>query len=133
MKQLSPRENEVINLVSNGRKTREIAIDLGISERTVDAHRSNILQKLGAANSEHAVRLAIQHGFVSIKLGYGMEVSSNGETARVMNDPLILIPSKGVKLFLDAIDEHCENNEPLPRESIESFFTKIKNLQGSTI
>ena len=76
MKQLSPREKEIIGLISKGRKTKEIAIDLGISTRTVDAHRSSIMQKLEAVNLSQAIRIAIELGDIvlsSIAIGYLIE------------------------------------------------------------
>ncbi len=44
---LSPREREVLDLVHQGRSTKEIAGELGLSARTVDIHRANIKRKLG--------------------------------------------------------------------------------------
>jgi DNA-binding CsgD family transcriptional regulator len=64
MKNLTPREKEVLALVSNGKKAREIGELLGISTRTVDAQKSNVLRKYGAVNMQHAVRLGIEKGDV---------------------------------------------------------------------
>jgi DNA-binding NarL/FixJ family response regulator len=47
---LTPRELEVVKLIFDGNKSREIADMLGISIKTVDKHRSNILQKIGIHN-----------------------------------------------------------------------------------
>lgn len=47
---LTPRELEVVRLIFDGRKSREIAEQLAISIKTVDKHRSNILQKVGIHN-----------------------------------------------------------------------------------
>lgn len=44
---LSTREKEVINLLINGKSNKEIASELNISQKTVDFHRHNILQKMG--------------------------------------------------------------------------------------
>ena len=51
---LSPREQEVARLVAQGKLNKVIADELGISERTVQAHRANACQKLGV---RHAVGL----------------------------------------------------------------------------
>lgn len=48
MDTLTPREREVLNGIVAGHRNKAIAIDLGISERTVETHRANIMQKSGA-------------------------------------------------------------------------------------
>jgi DNA-binding CsgD family transcriptional regulator len=55
---LSPREREVLGLVSQGLRNREIGQRLFISEPTVKAHVRNIMRKLGARSRGHAVSLA---------------------------------------------------------------------------
>lgn len=67
-KQLTPREKQVIDLVSIGLNSAEIAKLLSVAVRTVDAHRSNIIQKYGAANLAHAVRMAIERGDLPISV-----------------------------------------------------------------
>lgn len=62
---LSPRERQVLTMVAMGHTNREIAASLGISHRTVEIHRSNILTKLGAHNSPEAVRIAVDAGLIS--------------------------------------------------------------------
>jgi DNA-binding NarL/FixJ family response regulator len=52
---LSKRENEVLKLICNGYSNNEIALMLGISRRTIEGHRSNLLCKTGAKNSIHLV------------------------------------------------------------------------------
>lgn len=54
---LTTRENEVIEMCSAGFSSKEIGEKLKISYRTVHAHRQNCLQKLGARNIAHAVKL----------------------------------------------------------------------------
>ena len=61
---LSPRETEVTKLVAEGRSTREIAETLMISEKTVERHRGNILEKLGIENRVELTRYAIRRGLV---------------------------------------------------------------------
>jgi DNA-binding NarL/FixJ family response regulator len=53
---LSAREREVIRLLSEGQRAREIAVMLGISTRTVEGHVAKIREKLGARNRADAVR-----------------------------------------------------------------------------
>jgi DNA-binding NarL/FixJ family response regulator len=61
---LSPREREVLRLVAAGRSNKEIASDLGVTERTVKFHVTAIFNKLGAENRASAVTIAHQRGIV---------------------------------------------------------------------
>jgi DNA-binding NarL/FixJ family response regulator len=61
---LTAREREVLKLVSEGRKNREIASLLFISDQTVKVHRKNIMRKLNMRNISDLVRYAIKHGLV---------------------------------------------------------------------
>jgi two-component system, LuxR family, response regulator FixJ len=54
---LSGREKEVLQLVVDGRANKVIALDLGLSERTVEVHRGNIMDKMGAQSLAHLVRM----------------------------------------------------------------------------
>lgn len=56
---LTEREREVLALVAKGYTSREIGEKLGISGRTVDVHRANLLGKTGARNTADLIRLAI--------------------------------------------------------------------------
>jgi DNA-binding NarL/FixJ family response regulator len=59
---LTAREREVLARVARGLPNRQIAEDLGITERTARTHVSNILAKLGLASRTQAALLAVQHG-----------------------------------------------------------------------
>ena len=61
---VTPREEEVLKLVAEGYSTREIAKTLGISAKTVDRHRANILQKLGLRDRLALTRYAIRAGLI---------------------------------------------------------------------
>jgi len=63
--QLSPREREVVRLIARGRTNKEIAKRLSISERTVERHRSSIMNKLGLQNHAELVAYAVQQGIMS--------------------------------------------------------------------
>lgn len=52
---LTPREKEIFNLLINNYSTRDIAEKLGISEKTVRNHISNVIQKLGVDSRIQAV------------------------------------------------------------------------------
>ena len=59
---LSPREVEVLHQLAGGRTNREIADELGISERTVDRHVSNLYTKLDVSTRAAATAWAYEHG-----------------------------------------------------------------------
>ena len=61
---LTPREVTLLRLVAEGKSTKEIATELGISFKTAVCHRSRILQKLGVHETASLVRLAIRAGLV---------------------------------------------------------------------
>ena len=61
---LSPRESEVLKLIAEGHTSKEIAALLVISEKTVERHRSNILEKLGMRDRVDLTRYAIRRGLV---------------------------------------------------------------------
>ncbi|HZP46064.1 MAG TPA: response regulator transcription factor [Candidatus Binataceae bacterium] len=58
---LTPREREVLRLVSQGATSKEIAQELGISPKTAQIHRENLKQKLDLRTTADLVRYAIRH------------------------------------------------------------------------
>ena len=61
---LTPRESQVVKLIAEGSTNREIAGELMISEKTVERHRANILEKLGMRDRVELTRYAIRRGLV---------------------------------------------------------------------
>jgi DNA-binding NarL/FixJ family response regulator len=61
---LTPREKEIVKLIAEGHSAKEIADTLVISTKTVDRHRSNILQKLGMRDRLDLTRFAIRAGLI---------------------------------------------------------------------
>jgi DNA-binding NarL/FixJ family response regulator len=61
---LSPRELEVVKLIAEGYSGRQIAEELVLSEKTVERHRSNILEKLGLSDRVELTRYAIRRGLI---------------------------------------------------------------------
>lgn len=59
---LTPREREVLQLIAEGHHTKRVAVKLGISPKTVLAHREKIMKKLGMDSVAGLVRYALQEG-----------------------------------------------------------------------
>jgi len=62
---LTRREHEVLELITRGRSNKRIALELGISEKTVKTHVGHLLAKLGVSDRTQAALLAVQHGLVA--------------------------------------------------------------------
>jgi len=62
---LSSREREVVQLLAEGRTSKEIGAKLGISTKTVEAHRSNIMRKLNLHSAAQIVRYAIRNEIIA--------------------------------------------------------------------
>jgi DNA-binding NarL/FixJ family response regulator len=63
---LTPREKEVLQLMVKGSRTKEIAFDLNISSRTVEAHRKNMMSKLNVGDMTMLVSFAVTHKLVPL-------------------------------------------------------------------
>ncbi|MFD1887760.1 response regulator transcription factor [Paenibacillus wenxiniae] len=63
---LSNREKIVLQAIAHGHRSKDIAFDMGISERTVKAHLTNIYNKLGVDSRSQAVAFAIEKGIVHL-------------------------------------------------------------------
>jgi DNA-binding NarL/FixJ family response regulator len=61
---LTVREQEVVKLIAEGYSSKDIAEALVISEKTVERHRANILEKLGMHDRVELTRYAIRRGLV---------------------------------------------------------------------
>ena len=62
---LTERERQVLVLVAEGKSTRQAAQQLGISYKTVESHRSRVLEKLGVHETASMVRYAIRAGLIA--------------------------------------------------------------------
>lgn len=63
---LSDRERQVLQLVAEGKTTKQIASILGLSVKTADSHRTRIMQKLEIHETANLVRYAIRRGFIRV-------------------------------------------------------------------
>ena len=59
---LSPREQQVLAEITQGKINKVIAAELDLSQRTVEIHRSRIMEKMGANSLAHLVRMVIDAG-----------------------------------------------------------------------
>jgi two-component system, NarL family, response regulator NreC len=64
---LSGREREVFQLLAEGRSAKEIANDLSLSVKTVEAYRRRLMEKLGLQNVVELTKHAIKEGIISLK------------------------------------------------------------------
>lgn len=62
--QLTPRENQVLRWIAEGKTAWEISVILNISHRTVEFHTRNILSKFDAVNSQQAVAMAMSRNII---------------------------------------------------------------------
>jgi DNA-binding NarL/FixJ family response regulator len=62
---LTPRQREILQLIASGRSTKQIAHDLGLSVKTVETHRAQLMERLGLRDVASLVRLAIRAGLVT--------------------------------------------------------------------
>jgi DNA-binding NarL/FixJ family response regulator len=63
---LTPRQREVLQLLAEGRSAKEIAASLGISARTVEFHKYQMMETLGVHTNAELVHFALKHGFVEL-------------------------------------------------------------------
>ena len=65
--QLTPRELSALRLMADGKANKEIASELGISERTVKTHLGHLFEKLGATSRTEALRVATRRGLIRLE------------------------------------------------------------------
>lgn len=85
--QLSPREREVVQLVSEGKASKEIAAILNMSLATVETHRSNILRKLDLHSIAELVLYAVRNGIVHVQIPPGLLLPHLGAERNRLRTP----------------------------------------------
>jgi DNA-binding NarL/FixJ family response regulator len=65
LEQLTPRQREILQLIAEGKNTKEIASDLDISVKTVESHRLQLMERLNIHDVPGLVRYAVRSGLVS--------------------------------------------------------------------
>jgi DNA-binding NarL/FixJ family response regulator len=71
LQKLTPRQIEVLRLVAEGRRTRDIASELKLSVKTVESHRGEVMKRLGIHDVVSLVRYASRVGLISASSGAG--------------------------------------------------------------
>jgi DNA-binding NarL/FixJ family response regulator len=62
---LTPRQREVLQLVAEGKSTKQISTTLGISPKTVEFHRNSLMDELGLRSIAELTRFAVSQGIVN--------------------------------------------------------------------
>ena len=66
---VSPREREIVQLLAEGKSTKEAAFILELSIKTVETHRSNVMRKLGIHSVSELVLYAVRNNIVQVQIG----------------------------------------------------------------
>ena len=69
MPALTPREREVVQLLAEGKSTKEVASHLDLSVKTAETHRSNIMRKLGLHSVSELVLYAVRNNIIQVAVG----------------------------------------------------------------
>jgi DNA-binding NarL/FixJ family response regulator len=64
LKNLTPRQREILQLIAEGQSTKQIALLLNISGKTVETHRAQLMDRLQIQNIAGLVRYAIRNGLI---------------------------------------------------------------------
>ena len=63
---LTAREREVIQLLAEGKTSKEVAVTLNLSVKTAETHRTNLMRKLGLHSVADLTRYAVRNGIVQV-------------------------------------------------------------------
>ncbi len=63
---LTSREQEVMMLLAEGRTVREVAVDLALSVKTIEAHKLNLMRKLDIHDRASLIEYAVKQGMVAV-------------------------------------------------------------------
>jgi len=66
LEQLTQRQREILQLIAEGKGTKEIAFNLGLSAKTIETHRERLMERLNIHDVAGLVRYAIRYGLVSL-------------------------------------------------------------------
>ncbi len=83
VRRLTKRERDVMRLVAQGHANKVVSFELGISERTVEVHRSNAMKKIGADSLAHLVRMDLAARCFENRSSWSMDQCMRGLTALI--------------------------------------------------
>ncbi len=83
---LTPRESEVIKLLAEGKSTKDVAALLGLSVKTAETHRSNIMGKLGLHSVSELVLYAVRNNIVQTTGSDGRAAGDNAAVGSLPSD-----------------------------------------------
>lgn len=63
---MTPREMEVLQLLAEGKSMKQIALSLSLSIKTIESHRTRIMQKIDVSNIADLTKYAIREGIISL-------------------------------------------------------------------
>jgi len=63
----TPRERQILDLIWQGLSNREMAQQLGISIKTVEAHRASLMRKLRVTNTAQLIQVAVGLGLITVR------------------------------------------------------------------
>jgi DNA-binding NarL/FixJ family response regulator len=81
---LSPREREVVQLLGEGKTTKDVAVMLNVTVKTAETHRSNIMLKLKLHSIAELVLYAVRNEIVHVQLPAGLHFPSPGMAERTL-------------------------------------------------
>lgn len=67
LESLTPRQREILQLIAEGQSTKQMALNLNISPKTVETHRAQLMARLQIHNLAGLVRYAIRHGLIQLE------------------------------------------------------------------
>lgn len=67
LESLTPRQREILQLIDKGQNTKQIALSLNISVKTVETHRTQLMDRLQIHNIASLVRYAIRNGLIHLE------------------------------------------------------------------
>src|ERR1700685_4257155 len=78
---LTPREGEVIQLLAEGKSSKEVASLLNLSTKTAETHRSNIMRKLGFHSIRDLVVYAVKNNIIQVQMPSQLQNPTEGSAA----------------------------------------------------
>ena len=100
MQKLSPREREVVQLLSEGKTTKEVAISLNMAVKTAETHRSNLMLKLKIHSIAELVLYAVRNEIVHVRLASVLhfpDPEMAGRTSQLKSANRSFVPTRGAQ------------------------------------